>query len=254
MRLVTVTAALAFGLALCAVPAAAQAPVSVAPLTGAEVLLEIDAVGTTTSAADVATVTIPVAVSRPTAAEARKAAAAQAERIAAALRAAGVASADIRVFEPGRRGFGFEGNESAAAMGEVAEALADVQPKSASRTIEVRLRDPASFDRVRDAAEVAGAANVSGPVFSLADEGPARAAAKADAIARARDHAAAYARTLGLRVGRILRISERGSPNLFSLQQMQGWMQAMIGKSGPDDGRLETTVNVSVDFALVPGR
>jgi uncharacterized protein YggE len=252
MRLV-ILAGCALGLALSSARSPAQAPVSVAPLAAREVLLEVDAVGRVTNPADVATVTIPVSLSRPSASEARKAAAAQAERIVAALHAAGVASADMRTYEPGRRRFGFMGSESAEAPGEVAAALGDIQPKAASRTIEVRLSDPATFDRVRGAAEVAGAGSVAGPVYSLKDEAPARAAAKADAIAKAREQAADYARALGMRVGRILRVSERGSPNIFSVQQMQGWMQEMMGKSGPDDGRVETTVTVSVDFALVPG-
>jgi uncharacterized protein YggE len=252
MRLV-ILAGFAFGIALPAAAAPAQAPVSVAPLAAREVLLEVDAVGKVSNPADVATVTIPVSLSRPSASEARKAAAAQAERIVAALRAAGVASADMRAYEPSHRRFGFAGNEAMEAPGEVGAALADIQPKAASRTIEVRLRDPATFDRLREAAEVAGAGNVAGPVYTLSDEAPARAAAKADAIAKARQQADAYARTLNMRVGRILRVSERGSPNVFSVQQMQGWMQEMMGKSGPDDGRVETTVTVSVDFALVPG-
>lgn len=236
----------AFAPAQAATPAAAA--VSLAP---GEVLLELEETGTTLSAADVVRVVIPVAVARLDAAAARKEAAAQAERIAAALRLGGVAPADIQV-EEGTVGLGFVGNESLAASAEALAAQPVATPKTASYTVDVRLRDPAAFERLRLAAEKAGASTVPRPSLALADERPARQAARADAVRQARADAESYARTLGLRVGRTVRVSEKSSASEIGGMSSRVIMRMVGGAPPVPAGKVETTVVVDFDFALLP--
>jgi uncharacterized protein YggE len=231
--------------------AAPASAVAVAPLAPGEVLLEVEETGTVTTAGDVAKVVIPVTVFRPTAQEARKAAAAQAGRIADALRAAGIAPADVLV-EEGERVMGFVGNEALTANAEMQAAHPEAAPKGvATYTIEVQLRDPAAFERLRSAAEAAGATSVARGAFSLADDSGARHAASADAVRRARMDADAYAKTLGMRVGRIVRVTERSGENGDGNAQPM-FMRMMTGGNSLAAGKVETSVTVDVDFALVP--
>jgi uncharacterized protein YggE len=227
-----------------------SAAVSVAPLAADEVLLEVDATGKAVVSGDLVTLRIVVAAAKPSAREARAAVVAQAERVAAALRTAGVAAQDVRILETGRNVAMFGGDEALAIMSEGQAQQAT--PSTDSRTIDVRLRNPARFERLREAAEAAGASSVSRPAYALNDEVPVRTAARADAVRKAREEAAAYAQVLGMKVGRILRVSERGVDQ--TLAQMQLMMRSLGMADGVDEGQVSVQVTVSVDFALVPAR
>jgi hypothetical protein len=229
--------------------------VAVAPLAPEEMLLEVDATGAVSSPADLVTVVIPVSASKATAAEARRAAVQQAEKVASAVRAAGVPAADVSITEPSRRSmFGFEGSEEVMQAMSAQEGQSAATPRTDLRTVRVRLRDPAAFEKIRDAAEAAGAATVPAPSLALADEAPARAEAKSRAVQKARAEADSYARSLGMRVARILRVSERTSPNPGNPQQWALLVRMMTGGGETSQGRVETQITLSVDFALAPAR
>ena len=145
--------------------------------------------------------------------------------------------------------FGFIGNEAYGTP----EELPQPQKVTAGAVIDIRLREPSRFATIRDALEAAGAANVSGPAFDLSDDRAAREHAKADALTKGRVEADAYARSLGLRVVRLVRVSERPTTDVLSAEVMQNMMKQMRGgsDSGPD---VETTVGLAMDFALGPVR
>lgn len=245
MRLVGAALALALA-AVAAAPASAQSPGP--PLAAGETLLEIQAEGASRAPADLVLVRVPIQSSGPTAAEARAANAVLIERVSSAARTAGVAPADIRVVPTSR--MGFAGNEALEALirteGEA--------PQVAVATIEIRLRNPAIFEEVRRAMEQAGARNVPEADYRLADPTAQRRAAKAEAIRRAREEAAAYAERLGMSVGRVLRVSERAPVNFPDFTSYQDMLSAMAGGEKVADGVFETRVRVAVDFALVSRR
>jgi uncharacterized protein YggE len=133
-------------------------------------------------------------------------------------------------------------------------AQAQPGPRTESSTIEVRLRDPDRFEALRTALEAAGADRVPAPEYSLANDVPARQAAKANAIARAREEAEVYARALGMEIGRELRVSERANANWGDIESMREMYRMMSGTGRAATNIVETEVKISMDFALVAKR
>lgn len=238
------------GLILAAAAIAAAPPVfaqaSPAPLGAGEVLLEVDATGTSTVRADLVMVTVPLTATAPTAAEARKKVLAEVETLVGAARSAGIAEADVKIVNPFDRKLGLISESYERFAAQSAEEL----PRAAQRSLEIRLRDPPRFDRLREALEAAGADHVGEPSYSLASDRAARRAAKDDAVRMAREEAAAYAQTLGYSVARIVRISERLAVNDFEASRLM--LENVLGGGAGVGDQIETRVRVSVDFALVP--
>lgn len=244
MRLAGLIAAAAL-LAPIAASAQPAAPVSLLP---GEVLLEIESVGTARSRPDLVRLLV-VATSRgETAARARSLNAALIDRLKAAARSAGVAEDDIkRASGPWGR-MGFVGNEGLGWQVMAPEPQPVV--KSDSSVLEIRLRDPSRVEALRNAFEGAGAAQVIGPVYALRDATAALRLARESAVAQARAEAEDYARALGLRVSRLLRVS--GRPAGFAdAAELEAMVSAMYGVSGSAE-EVETKVRIAADFALAP--
>lgn len=215
-----------------------------------EVLLELVGRGIVQNPADKVTVTVTFTGHGASSAEARKAAEAQAAKLSAAARGAGIAESDLKLVDPLASGALFVGNE--AADEGVAATIAQTTSASPAETsaLEIRLRDPAQFGRLREALEAAGAL-VPDPRFELADDRAAREAAKARAVADARQEADAYARALGLRVARIVRVSERTPTDLSDPVALRDYFR-ITRSSGNGSSTVETVARVAVDFALAP--
>ena len=81
----------------------------------------------------------------------------------------------------------------------------------ATTRLSVKLREMALVSRVYDLMTGAGANGVDGPGFDFADDAPIKARARAAAVATAQEQAADYGKPFGLRISRVLRISERAS-------------------------------------------
>jgi uncharacterized protein YggE len=273
MRLVIV--GLALGLAVPAMAGvsglsmvAAQSPVSTQPLAPGEVLLEVGALGTVTTRADTATLLVPINSSGATEAEARRAAESAADRIAGAAASAGVAAGDIRRYPI------TTGNDAvmASAMLDVqlaAEAVqrpgnsrrsimrpspADSRPAaSAHSEIEINIRALEHLASLQRALAAAGADGLSDPTYALTDDHAARAEARAQAIAEARVDADAYAAALGMRVLRVVRVTERVGMDLIGTMMSQGpRMRQMMGGMEGRNPDIVTTVALGMDFALAP--
>src|SRR5688572_33360549 len=106
--------------------------------------------------------------------------------------------------------------------------------------------------RIIDTLIEAGANQVNGPSFTVDEPSAALDEARAEAVATARQRAEIYARAAGMRVGRILAISEGGG--YYPVQQGFGESR-MAGAPAPPPpiapGELTLGVSVSVQFELV---
>lgn len=118
------------------------------------------------------------------------------------------------------------------------------------------VRDLSRVGAVVAAANEAGANEVSGPIFELADpDAPARRA-RAAALADARAQADAYARALGKRVIRILRVSELDIPD----PAPSGVYADSVARFSPQEaapppvrsGSDTTALRTRVDLVLAP--
>jgi uncharacterized protein YggE len=240
VRLVVLLAAL-----LAPVAAAAQPAITLAPN---EALVSVEAEGRFASRPDVMTISAGTVTTGATAAEAVAANAALAQRLVAAVRAAGIEPRDVRTahfrveprFEGGRRNAD-ESEQPPRIVGYVV-----------TNNLSVRLRDLSGAEALIARLFEAGANSVGGPAFSLADDREARRAAERRAIEEAQAEAENYAAAVGRRVGRLLRISDR---RVWTEASNEGAIIVSGSRIPPtpiEPGEIETRAIVYVDFALVP--
>ncbi len=260
MRLVAAALALAVGAAL---PPPAAAQVSTAPLALGEVLLETGAVGTSTVPADLATINVAFSGSGQTDAAARADLDARYQRIVAAARGAGIAAsaisrnapdgvADLRTFDVMEEPPPLpEGGAATAGV----PVPRPVPPHYFSGMAVVRVTDMTRMTALRGALDTAADSEPGNArtVYSLTDSRAARQAARAQALAMARADAESHAASLGMRVARIVRVSERTGFGM--LPQLLGDSRLQRGPFGPGenhDPEITVFAVVGVDFALAP--
>ncbi|HEV2568431.1 SIMPL domain-containing protein [Sphingomonas sp.] len=210
--------------------------------TIAGTLLEVSAQGETRRTPDIATISAGVVTQAADAASAMRENAARMDRVIAALKRAGIADRDIRTanisLSPQYR---YANNEPPVITG-----------YQASNSVTVRFRDIARSGAVLDALVATGANQINGPELGLDNPAAALDEARADAIAKARARAELYARAAGLRVKRILSISESAfempRPMPVMLRTMDVSEAAPASKILPGEQALN--VNLSVRFEL----
>lgn len=244
MRLAGLIAAAA--LALAAAPGAAQeVPVSLQP---GEVLLQVQAEGEHSGRPDVMTITAGVVSAGRSAKEAMAANAVAADRVVGELRKHGVRPEDMRTselsvdpqFDPKDQERANEEDREPRIVGYVAK-----------NTLRLTLRDLGKAADIIDALFEAGVNSVQGPRFSHSDPKPAQRRARAAAVAEARLEAETYAEALGMRVARVLRLSERGQfdDGDDDVIIVTG---SRIRRTPIEPGELTTSIEVWIDYALAP--
>lgn len=214
-------------------------------------LLTVSAEGHTSRVPDLAVFTAGVTSQGRTAGEALSANSADMNRVVQALRRAGIAERDIQtsnlnlnpVYAPQR----------AMPDGTIEPAMPRVVGYQVSNQVTVRQRNLAQFGRVIDTLVEAGANQVNGPSFQMDDGDAAADEARADAMRRARARADLYARAAGLRVVRILSISEGGG---YAPRPEVMFARAAMADGGAPTpvsaGEVTTQASVSVLFELAP--
>lgn len=239
-------------LAALAVPATGWAQqVSPAPVIApGNALLTLTAEGRSTRKPDLAVFSAGVASSGKTAGEALAANSADMNRVIAALRRAGIADRDIQTSnlslnpvyaQPRRLPDGGYENETPRIIG-----------YQANNTVSVRQRKLEEFGKVIDTLVSAGANQVNGPSFQIDSPDAAMDEARTEAMKKARERANLYARASGLKVLRILSISEGGG---YSPPMPVYRMAAAEAAGAPPPvaaGELAIETNVTVTFELAP--
>jgi len=225
-------------------PLSAHAAEPAQPAPG-NALLTISAEGKSARAPDVAQFSAGVTSMGKTAGQAMAANAAAISRVVAALKAAGVAPRDIQTsnlslspsFEDGPR----PDNKPPRIVG-----------YQASNTVAVRARDLARLGTIIDSLVTAGANQVNGPDFGLDQPDAAMDEARSAAMKAARARADLYARAAGLKVLRVLSISESGGympqPRVF----MTAKAMDAAAASPVESGEVATNVTVNVQYELAP--
>jgi len=123
-----------------------------------------------------------------------------------------------------------------------------------SNTVTVRQRKLGEYGKVLDTLVASGANQISGPNFQIDSPDEAVDQARAEAMAKARKRAELYAKAAGLRVARIVSISEGGG---YSPPQPVMYRMAMKADAAPapppvEAGELELGASVTVLFELAP--
>ena len=224
-----------------AIPSPAPAQQSTINQTIAGTRLDLTATGEVTRVPDLAIISAGVITRSATASGAIQQAATRMARVREALRQAGIADRDIQT-----------SNISLSPQ----YTYANNQPPklngySASNQLNVRFRDIANTGRVLDALVAEGANQISGPNLTIDKPEAALDEARVKAIVAARARADLYARSLGMRVLRVVSVSESGGyapPPMPPMVMMAERSQAADSKIDPGEQKLQ--VSVSMTFEL----
>lgn len=241
MRFLILVAALA-ALPIASDRAAAQTySIQLAP---GETLLRVAAEGSVKARPDSMTITAGVVTTGRTALEALSANSTLSGRLVAAARARGLAAADLRT-----EALSLEPRFARDAANE--EDRARIAGYTATNKVELRVRAVERAPELISALFEAGANSVDGPRFFAADNELRLGQAREAAIRVARDHAETYARALGMRITRVLRVSDYGGSG-----DVLNGLPAVYANRSPatpiEPGEIETTGTVWIDFALLP--
>jgi hypothetical protein len=123
----------------------------------------------------------------------------------------------------------------------------------ARNSVEVEVRDLTVIGAVLDGALSAGATNVAGPRFAIADPSGVRRSALEQAVKKARADAEAIAAAAGVELGAVLEIisSEQGDRPIFEGAPMAMRANLVSDVATPvESGRLTVRASVSVRFAI----
>jgi len=214
-------------------------PVPVAVLQGTR--LDIVATGETKRVPDVAVISAGVVTQATDAAGAMRENAQRMSGVVAALRKAGVAERDIATatisLNPQYR------------YGENVPPV--ITGYQATNTVSIRFRDVAKSGTILDALVAQGANQINGPSLQIDKPEAAEDEARTDAIRKARARAELYAAAAGLKVKRILSISESGG---YAPPPPVAYMRASMAGKEADSmvvaGEQSVGVTVSVSFEL----
>jgi uncharacterized protein len=226
-------------------------PVRTHPLAPGEQLLEVGGIGFVMARADLATLSVSISTGGANQAAARRANRAEVRRAIEALRRAGIPADAIRTQE----GLGFPRTVDVTETMPPPDLATD--PAYDVTTLTIRLSDIDRVDAVRVALREAGADNISGPAYTIADRGPARRRAQAQALAAARADAEASAAQANMRIVRLVRVTERVGGDLFTIAlNNEALFRGLRNMPSPSEPQTQPDIPVLVllgaDYALAP--
>lgn len=211
-----------------------------APINGTR--LDISAEGSVERTPDIATISAGVVTEAPTAAAAMRDNASRMSTTVAALKAAGIADRDIQTssisLNPQYR---YEEGKAPIVTG-----------YQASNQVSVRFRDIKRAGAILDTLVAKGANQINGPAFSIERADAVLDEARVDALRKARARADLYATTAGLKVKRIISISETGGyapppPPPYPMVQMAR-DKSVESFIAPGEQKMSVTVSVSFEL------
>ena len=229
-------------------PGVAVAHADQPSIAASNTLLTLTADGRSARVPDMAVFSAGVTSQGKTAGEAMSANAADMNRVIAALKKAGIADKDVQTSSINLNPL--YGQPVVGPNGQVVQEPRIVGYQ-ANNTVTVRSRDIKGFGKVLDALVSAGANQISGPAFQLSDPSSATDEARMMAIKAARTRAELYAKAAGLRVVRIVSITEGGGYSPPQPMYAKA-MQADSGSTPVSAGEVEAAVSVTVQFELAP--
>ena len=245
-------------------PAAAQVAGPLPPIASGNTLLTVTAEGRSLRAPDLAVFTAGVTTQGRTAGDALGENSRAMTRVIAALKAAGIAERDIQTSNLSINPIYSDPNRDAMMAARVngtpyippppEQQLQKIVGYTVNNNVSVRQRRLGDYGKVIDTLVSAGANQVNGPSFQMDDADPALDEARVAAMKKARDRAELYARAAGLRVQRVVSISESGGyyapPPMFARGES---MAASAPPPAPvQPGELQMTANVTVLYELTP--
>ncbi len=222
--------------------AAAQSAIQVQPISGTR--LDVSATGEVTRVPDIAIISTGVVTRAASATAAIQQNATRMERVRAALKRAGVEDKDIQTSSINLNPeYHYQQNKPPVLTG-----------YTASNQVSVRFRDIGDTGRILDALVAEGANQINGPSLTIDKPEAALDEARMKAIANGRARADLYARALGMRVVKLLSVSETGGHSMPPPMPMYARAEAMSADASTkiDPGEQKLSVTVAMSFELQP--
>jgi len=234
-------AALLISAAIPAAPAAAQTTGQVTQAI-AGTKLDLNVTGEVARVPDLAVISAGVVTRANTASAALQDNAGRMDRVIAALKSAGIADRDIQTssinLNPEYR---YPENQSPQLVG-----------YTATNQVTVRFRDIRNSGKVLDALVAEGANQINGPSMTIEHPEEALDEARAKAVASGRARADLYAKALGMRVVRVVSVSESGGS--YPVPPPMPYAERAMAASAPatkiEPGEQKLQVNLSMVFEL----
>jgi uncharacterized protein YggE len=203
--------------------------------------LDVSATGEVTRVPDLAIISAGVQTLRPTATAAIEENAARMERVRAALKRAGIEDKDIQTSNLSLNPeYQYDQNRPPRLTG-----------YRATNTVNVKFRDLKRTGAILDALVAEGANQINGPNLTIDKPESALDEARTRAIANGRARADLYARALGMRVVRLISVSEGSGYNVPPPMPMAMMAErASDASSKIDPGTQQLQANVSMSFEL----
>ncbi len=207
-------------------------------------LLSVSATADAKRVPDIATISTGVVTQAADANAAMRANATQMDKVMAAIRAAGVAERDIQT-----SGISLNPNYK----------YGENQPPTivgyqASNTVNVKVRDLSKLGKVLDTFVAQGANQVNGPSFEVDKPDEAYDEARVAALKKAQARAQTYAEALGLKVRRIVSISEGGASFPRPMPMIRAMAADAMQQKETSVAPGESTLSVNIDVVFELGR
>ena len=223
------------------IPAAAEAQQASITQTIGGTRLDVSATGEVSRVPDVAIISAGVVSRSPTASAALQETAARIDRVLAALKRAGVADRDVQTSNVNLNAeYRYPENQAPQLVG-----------YTATNSVTIRFRDIRSTGKILDALVNQGANQISGPSLVVDKPEAALDEARSKAIAIGRERAELYARSLGMRVVRVVSVAESGGsypPPPMPMYARAEAAQAADTRIVPGEQKLQ--VNLAMTFEL----
>lgn len=231
-------AACILGATAIAAPASAQQSSITQTIAGTR--LDLNATGEFTRVPDLAIISAGVVTRASNARAALQQAANKMARVRAALKAAGVADRDIQTSNINLNpDYAYEANRPPRLTG-----------YNASNQVSVKFRDIANAGEILDALVAEGANSINGPTLTIDKPEMALDEARARAVAAGRARAELYARAMGMRVVRVVIVSESGGSYPVPPPMMMARAEAADASTKIDPGEQTLQVNLAMTFEL----
>ena len=242
LRPLILAIALAFGTPMTACAQPQTATGYAMPADGT--LLSVSAEASAKRVPDVATISTGVVTQAADANAAMRANAVQMDKVMAAIKAAGIGERDVQT----------SGINLNPQYKYVENAPPSIVGYQASNTVNVKVRDLSKLGKVLDAFVEQGANQVNGPSFEVDKPDEAYDEARVAALKKAQARAQTYADALGLKVRRIVSISEGGAsfPRPMPMMRATAADAGFAKETSVSPG--ETTLSVNIDVVFELGR
>lgn len=227
-------------------------------------LLTVNGEGKTRREPDMAVFSAGVTTQGATAAEALADNSRAMTQVIAALKSAGIAERDIQTSNLSISPIYSDPQREAAMAARISgQPYSPPPPESmvrkiigyqANNTVQVRQRKLGDYGKIIDTLANAGANQINGPDFQMDEPEPALREARLDAMRDAKEKAELYAGAAGLRIVRIVSISESGgyfgpTPRVFA---RMATAEAAPPPAPVQPGEMQMTATVTIQYELAP--